>query len=76
MCECKNPKEHNMCEKYHIWNPATCSCENGKFLASIADDSVITRDEIIDTSKTVATNFKEKKVNCKTKICIFCLPFY
>ena len=28
------------------WNPATCNCENGKYLASIMDDSVITCDEI------------------------------
>ena len=25
-CECKNPKEHNACNKDYIWNPATCSC--------------------------------------------------
>ena len=36
-------------EKYYIWNPATCSCENGKYLASIRDDSVITCAEIIDS---------------------------
>ena len=28
-CECKNPKEIHVYEKY-IWNPATCSCKNGK----------------------------------------------
>ena len=38
-CECK---KHNICKKDYIWNPATCSCENGKYLANIADDSVIT----------------------------------
>ena len=26
-------KKHNVCEKYCIWNPATCSCENGKYVA-------------------------------------------
>ena len=26
-CECKT---NHRCEKYYIWNPATCSCENGK----------------------------------------------
>ena len=31
LCECKNPKEHNMCEKDYIWNPATSSSKNGKF---------------------------------------------
>ena len=34
-------------EKCYIWNPATCNCENGKYLESIMDDSVITCDEII-----------------------------
>ena len=43
--ECKNGPE---CEKDYIWNPATCSCENGKYQASIMDDSVITCDEIIE----------------------------
>ena len=33
-CECKN---QHICEKDYIWNPATCSCENGKYLASIDD---------------------------------------
>ena len=32
-------KKHNICEKYYIRNPATCSYENGKYLASIIDDS-------------------------------------
>ena len=43
-CECK--KRH-VCEKHYVWNPATCSCENGKYLASIMDDSPIMSDEII-----------------------------
>ena len=34
-------KKHWVHEKYYIWNPATCSCENGKYLASSTDDSVI-----------------------------------
>ena len=32
LCECK--KRH-VCEKDYVWNPATCSCKNGKYLASI-----------------------------------------
>ena len=43
-CECKR---HHVCEKYYIWNPSTCTWENGKYLASIMDDSTITCDEII-----------------------------
>ena len=30
-----------------MWNPATSSCKNGRYLGSIIDDSVITCDEII-----------------------------
>ena len=30
-------KKHHVCEKDYIWNPSTCSCENGKYLASIID---------------------------------------
>ena len=33
-------KKNHICEKDCIWNPATCSCKNGKNLASIIDDSV------------------------------------
>ena len=22
----------SVCEKYYVWNPATCNCENGKYL--------------------------------------------
>ena len=29
-CECKNPKKHHAYEKNYIWNPATCSFENGE----------------------------------------------
>ena len=31
-------KKGHACEKDYIWNPATCSCENGKHLASVLDD--------------------------------------
>ena len=34
--------------KNYIWNPATCSCGNGKYL-----DSFIAYDEIIDKAKTI-----------------------
>ena len=61
-----------MFEKFYIWNPVTCSHENGKYVGSIIDDWVITFDEITETTKstsmeTVPTNFNEKKVTCKTK---------
>ena len=41
-------RKHCMCKKNYIWNPATCTCKIGKYLASITDDSVNTCDEIID----------------------------
>ena len=57
-------------KKDYIWNPSTCSGENGKCLASIMDDSVITCDEIIEETKTVPTNFNEKKQPVKHRIFI------
>ena len=54
-CKCQNPKEYNVCEKKKNCNPATCSCENGKYLGSIIDDLAVICDEIIDSTKTVPT---------------------
>ena len=87
-CECK--KRH-ICEKDCIWNPATCSCENGKYLASIMDDSAITCDEIKDAdaeamsydkamsndegTKTIPTNFNEKNITCKIQNFCILLAF-
>ena len=55
--------------KDYVWNPARCIGENGKYLASIMDDSVITCDETIksydEEIKTVPTNFNEKNIICK-----------
>ena len=53
-----------------FWNPATCNCENGKYLASIMDDSTIICDEVMKTYeeiKTVPSSFIEKNVTCKSK---------
>ena len=62
-CRCES-KKHHICEKDYIWNLVTCSCKNGKYLASMTDDSVITCDEIIDAeTKTISANFNEKKYN-------------
>ena len=64
--ECQNPKEHNACGKGYIWNPATCSCENGRYAGSIIDDSVITCDEIMETAKGILTkNCSNKKYSNK-----------
>ena len=58
LCECKN---HHIREKEYAWNPCTCICESGKYLASIMDDPVITCDEVIELYheeiKTILTNF-------------------
>ena len=67
-------------EKIITWNSVTCSCENGKYLTSITDDSAIICDEIIESydeeTKTIPANFHEKKVTLKTQnflyfTCIF-----
>ena len=34
-------KELHICEKYYVWNPSTCNCENGKYVGSIMDNSEI-----------------------------------
>ena len=63
----------------YIWNHISCSCENGKYLASIMDDSAIMSDEIIESYdeeiKTVPTNFNEKILLVEHKISIFYLHF-
>ena len=65
LCQGKNPKEHHVSKKFK-WNPAICSCENGKYLGSIIDNSVIRCNDFIETTKTmptktVPTNFNEKR---------------
>ena len=52
-------------KKNCIWNPATCSYQHGKYLASIMDDPAITCDEVIE--ETVPTNFNKKKATCRTQ---------
>ena len=42
-----------------------CNSENGQYLASIMDYSVITCAEIIE--KTVPTNLNENQANCKMR---------
>ena len=64
-CRCDCKKCH-ACETYYIWNAATCSCENGKYLTSIIDNPVITHDEIIE-SYDEETDVNTKKATCKTQ---------
>ena len=70
--DCRN---RHACEKDHIWNHNTCSCENGKYLERVMDDSVNTCHEIMESydeeRKTIPTNFNRKKANFKMKnVCI------
>ena len=62
----------------HVLNPATCNCENGKYLASIVDDSAIS-DGVIksydEEIKTIPTNFNEKNRTCKTQFFYILLVF-
>ena len=53
-----------MCAKkyIYIWNAATCSCKNGEYARSIIDDSVITCDEIIGTTKSTLTKIVAAKI--------------
>ena len=77
-------QKRHICEKQYIWNLATCSCENSKYLPTIINDSVITCDEIIDPEaksydeerKTITITFNEKKQPVKYKTSIFDLHFY
>ena len=63
-------------KKDYLWNPGTCSCENGRYLASIMDDRVMTCDKIFEEeTKTVTTNFNEKNAICKTKNVYILLAF-
>ena len=64
LCECK---KRRVCQKDYIWNPSTCICENGKYLASIMDDSAIMCDEVNKETKAIPANLNEKKVIFKTQ---------
>ena len=56
----------DVCEKDYAWNPATSNCENGKYLASIMNDSAFIYDEVIKDDEE-KRNFNEKKGACKTQ---------
>ena len=46
--------------KKYIWKPATYSCKNCKYFASIIDDSEIACDEVIEETNLIPTNVNEK----------------
>ena len=56
-------KKHPACEKDYTWNPAKCTSENGKDLASIIGNSVICDEKYCDkycTNKKYSTNINGK----------------
>ena len=69
-CECK---KCHVYKKGYVWNPSTCNCENGKYLASIMDNLVIICEDVIKSynenvggkSNDEKTNFNEKNTTCK-----------
>ena len=69
-CECK---KRNVFEKDYVWNPSLCNCGNGKYLASIIDDSAIACDcdQIIESYKKERKLFQQilmkKNITCKTQ---------
>ena len=46
----------------YIWNPATCSCENGKYVESIIDNSVLMCDGIMEETKTIPIKTTSKTI--------------
>ena len=53
-CQCEFKKQH-VFRKDYSWNPSTCICEISRYLKSIADDSVIVFDKIINVADAVST---------------------
>ena len=72
-------KNIHVCEKDYVWTRATWNSENGKYLSSIMDDSVIICHEIIESYgneiETIPTNFNEKKITSKTQSFYILLEF-
>ena len=44
----------------YVQNPSLCACEIDEHLKSITDNSLVTCDEIIDTSEFSPRNFNNK----------------
>ena len=62
--------------KNNIWNSATCSFENGKYLGNIIDDSVITCViKLEKRQKQFQITLMKRKVSCKTKKIYILLAF-
>ena len=59
-----------------IQNHATFSFENGKYLASVINDSVVTYDKIIEETKTVPVKVAYKTKKCLYFTCLFIKSHY
>ena len=71
-------KKWHVCEKDYVWNPATCSYKNRKYLASIMEDwedSAITCDELIKSFDEEKHEKVIKKVACKPQNFYILLSF-
>ena len=88
-CECKCKFDGRNLNLNQNWNSDKCRCEciniiyvkkiifeNGKYLASIFDDSITTCDDVTEETKTVPTNFNKKIETCKTQNLFFYLHCY
>ena len=89
-CWCES-KKHHLCEKVCVWNPAIGDCETLKYLACIMDDFAIMYEKVwesydedaddndkgfsYDETKTILTNFNEKKAPYKTQNFCILLAF-
>ena len=63
-------------KKDYILNPSTCSCENGKYLATIIEYSAIMYDQLIERDDAEKKKLMKWKQSVKRKIYIFYLHFY
>ena len=70
LCECKSYRKY---KNYYIWNASTSTCDNSKYLKSIADTLVISCDEIIYAMDIVSTKMTNDlatstvSINCHNK---------
>ena len=71
-----------VCEKGYIWNPTICSCESGRYVKGVVDDSAVIKcDEIIETTKrnmtktalakSIPASFKLKQGDLKNEKFIY-----
>ena len=64
-CECENYQKY---KKDYSWNPSICTCEDSKYLKSIANTSVTECDEIISVMDIGSTKMTNTTATNVTKI--------